>query len=63
MFITLEDETGQVNVIIHRQLVDREQKTLLQARLLGVIGTWQTNAEVHHLLAGRLVDESQRLSL
>ncbi len=63
MFITLEDETGQVNVIIHRQLVEREQQTLLQASLLGVIGTWQTNGEVHHLLAGRLIDESQRLNL
>ena len=61
MFLTLEDETGQVNVVIQPTLVDRERHTLLRAVLLGVIGTWQTDGEIHHLLAGRLIDETSRL--
>jgi error-prone DNA polymerase len=61
MFVTLEDETGHTNVIIHPQLIERERLTLLRATLLGVIGTWQTDGNVHHLLAGRLVDESPRI--
>lgn len=61
MFLTLEDETGQINVVIQPRLVERERHTLLRAVLLGVIGTWQTNGEIHHLLAGRLIDETVRL--
>lgn len=61
MFVTLEDEAGQINVIVHPALVDRERYVLLHAVLLGVIGTWQTQGQVHHLLAGRLIDETPRL--
>lgn len=61
MFLTLEDETGQVNVIVQPSLIERERHTLLRAVLLGVIGTWQTDGQVQHLLAGRLIDETKRL--
>ncbi len=61
MFLTLEDETGHVNVILYPALVEREKQTLLHARLLGVVGTWQIKDQTYHLLAGRLIDESARL--
>ncbi len=61
MFVTLEDEAGWLNVIVHPGLVEREKTVLLQAVLLGVIGTWQTDGNTHHLLAGRLVDETAQL--
>ncbi|UOD49389.1 error-prone DNA polymerase [Orrella daihaiensis] len=61
MFVTLEDEAGQINVIIQPHLIERERSVLLHAVLLGVIGTWQTDGHVHHLLAGRLMDETSRL--
>ena len=61
MFLTLEDETGNVNVILYPALVEREKQTLLHARLLGVVGTWQARDSTYHLLAGRLIDESARL--
>ena len=61
MFLTLEDETGNVNVILYPALVEREKQTLLHARLLGVIGTWQAKDGTCHLLAGRVIDESARL--
>ncbi|MCD8564362.1 MAG: error-prone DNA polymerase [Burkholderiaceae bacterium] len=62
MFVTLEDEAGQVNVIVQPHLVERAKDALLHALLLGVVGTWQTDGNVHHLLAGRLLDESKRLA-
>lgn len=62
MFLTLEDDSGQINVVIQQALVDRERHTLLSAVMLGVVGTWQTDGTVHHLLAGRLQDESAMLA-
>jgi error-prone DNA polymerase len=56
MFVTLEDETGPVNVIVWPALIDRYRKELLGAHLLGVYGLWQCESGVHHLVAKRLVD-------
>ncbi|WP_028311085.1 error-prone DNA polymerase [Derxia gummosa] len=61
MFVTLEDETGPVNVIVRPDLVERQRDELLTARLLGVIGTWQCDGEVKHLVAGRVEDLSALL--
>lgn len=56
VFVTLEDETGQVNVIVWPGLVERQRRELVGAPLLGVYGTWQSHQGVRHLLAKRLVD-------
>ncbi|MBN9474163.1 MAG: error-prone DNA polymerase [Bordetella sp. SCN 67-23] len=56
VFVTLEDETGQVNVIVWPGLVERQRRELVGAPLLGVYGTWQSHQNVRHLLAKRLVD-------
>ncbi len=56
LFITLEDETGQVNVIVWPSLVEKFRKEALGAALLGVYGVWQREGEVRHLVANRLVD-------
>jgi len=61
MFVTLEDETGFANVIVHRALAERQRRELLGARLLGVYGVLQREGEVVHLLAKRLVDHSALL--
>ncbi len=61
MFVTLEDESGVVNVIIWPALVEQQRRELLQASLLGVYGIWQTENNVHHLIAKRLVDLSPLL--
>ena len=66
VFVTLEDETGQVNVIVWPQLVEMQRKELLGATLLGVYGIWQCEQSVRNLVAKRLVDLSPllgRLSL
>jgi len=56
VFVTIEDETGTVNVIVWRDLGDRQRREMLSARLLGVYGKVEREGEVVHLLAGRLVD-------
>ncbi len=61
VFVTLEDETGTVNVIVWPGAADAQRLPLLRARLLGVHGRWQREGEVAHLVAGRLVDLSPLL--
>ena len=61
MFVTIEDESGVVNVIIWPALVEQQRRELLQASLLGVYGIWQTENNVHHLIAKRLLDVSPLL--
>jgi error-prone DNA polymerase len=56
VFVTLEDESGSVQVIVWKALRERQRRTLLQARLLAVHGTWQRQGEVCHLIAGYLED-------
>jgi len=61
MFVTIEDETGLVNVIVWPALVDRFRRELLASRLLGVYGVWQCEGQVRHLVAKRLVDMTHLL--
>jgi error-prone DNA polymerase len=56
VFVTIEDETGATNVIVWRDLGDRQRRELLGARLLGVYGKVEREGDVVHVLAGRLVD-------
>ena len=56
VFVTLEDETGLANIVVHPQLVDRQRRELLGARLLGVYGQLQKEGAMVHLVASRLVD-------
>ncbi len=58
MFMTLEDESGTVNVILWPDLVERQRRDVLGAPLLGVYGVWQSEKNVRHLVAKRLVDMS-----
>jgi error-prone DNA polymerase len=55
-FLTLEDETGQINVVVWRDLAERQRRELLGARLLAVYGVLERQGEVAHLIAGRLKD-------
>jgi error-prone DNA polymerase len=56
VFVTLEDETGTVNVIVWPALKERQRRELVHARLLAVYGVWQREGEVRHLVAHRLRD-------
>jgi error-prone DNA polymerase len=61
LFVTLEDETGNVNVIVWPSLVEQYRREVLGASLLGVYGVWQRQGQVRHLVAKRLVDLSDML--
>ena len=61
VFVTLEDETGCVNVIVWRDLLGRQRRELLGARLLGVAGVLEREGRVVHLIARRLEDHSRLL--
>jgi error-prone DNA polymerase len=61
LFLTIEDETGNINVIVWPQLVEQQRREVLNASLLGVYGVWQREGEVRHLVAKRLVDMSHLL--
>jgi len=61
VFVTLEDETGFVNVVVWRRLVERQRRELLGSRLLGVEGRLERQGEVVHLIASRLIDHSAML--
>ncbi len=57
-FLTLEDETGQTNVVVWKDLAERARRALVGARLLLVHGTLEREGEVRHVIADRLADHS-----
>jgi len=57
-FVTLEDETGNINVIVWRDTARCQRRPLLNARLLQVRGTLERQEGVIHVIAGRLDDLS-----
>ena len=61
VFVTLEDETGTVNVIVWPDLADSQRKELQGSKLMGVNGTWQSQEGVRHLVAQHLIDMSPML--
>jgi error-prone DNA polymerase len=61
VFVTLEDETGTINVVVWARLVDRQRRELLGSSLLGVHGIVERKGDIVHLVAGRLVDHSHLL--
>lgn len=56
IFVSLEDETGVVQVICWRHIRERQRRELLQSRLLAVYGTWQREGGVCNVIAGKLED-------
>ena len=61
VFLTLEDETGALNVIVWPQVAETQRRALLASTLLTVYGIWQREGEVRHLVARQLVDHSALL--
>jgi error-prone DNA polymerase len=61
-FVTLEDETGFVNVVIWPAVTARQPRLVREASLLGVAGTLQISEDVVHVIAADLVDLSAWLA-
>jgi error-prone DNA polymerase len=52
ILVSLEDETGTVQVFCWRCARERQRAALLQARMLAVYGTWERESEAGNLPAG-----------
>ena len=61
IFVTLEDETGMINVVVWNRVAETQRRALLGSKLLAVHGVIEREGEVVHLVAGRLVDHSHLL--
>jgi error-prone DNA polymerase len=60
-FVTIEDETGSVNVVVWRALAERQHRVLVEAAVMGVDGKFEAHEGVYHLIAERLHDYSTLL--
>jgi len=60
-FVTLEDESGCINLIVWKKIADEQRGVLLHARLMGVDGELQIEGKVIHVIARRLIDHSALL--
>jgi error-prone DNA polymerase len=56
VFVTLEDETGCVNLVVWQQVAARQRQPLLAARLLAARGRVQRQGDVLHVVVARLAD-------
>jgi error-prone DNA polymerase len=60
-FVTMEDETGYVNLIVWNSVAVEQRAPLLESRLLEVRGKLQREGDVQHVIAQRLTDLSALL--
>ena len=61
IFVSLEDETGVINVIVWSHVIEAQRRPLLSASLLTVHGVWQKQGEVRNVVAQHLFDHSRLL--
>ena len=55
-FVTLEDEAGQINLVVWQATARAQRKALLGSRILQVDGILEREGELIHVIAGRLTD-------
>lgn len=61
IFVTMEDETGYVNLIVWNSVAVAQRAALLESRLLEVRGKLQREGKVQHVIAQRLTNLSALL--
>jgi error-prone DNA polymerase len=61
MFVTLEDETGYLNLVVWQRVAHEQRRPLLGASLLGVRGVVQREGEVLHIVVRECIDHSALL--
>jgi len=60
-FVTMEDETGYVNLIVWNRVAIEQRAALLESRLLEVHGKLQREGDVQHVIVQRLTNLSSLL--
>ena len=58
VFITLEDETGSMNIVVWSSLMARYRRIIMNARLMAVYGKVQREGDVIHVVAHELIDRT-----
>ncbi|RMD49690.1 MAG: hypothetical protein D6832_01230, partial [Alphaproteobacteria bacterium] len=61
VFVTLEDETGVVNVVVWAKVFERFRRAVIAARLMRVTGRLERQSGVSHVIAERIEDISPLL--
>ncbi len=61
VFLTLEDETGNINVVVWKDVQQRFRQALLAAKLLLVKGVLECQHGVIHVIAGELQDHTHTM--
>ena len=61
IFVTLEDETGVVNIIVWRKIYEQFRRAVIAGRLLRVTGRLQRENNVIHIIAEQIEDISPLL--
>jgi error-prone DNA polymerase len=63
VFMTIEDETGQANIIVWPKLLERQRAEIIGARFVAIAGRLQKESGVIHVVAERVDDLSADLRL
>jgi error-prone DNA polymerase len=58
-FVTLEDETGHINLVVWLQVAERQRRVFLESRLLEVRGKLQRQNDVLHVIVTGMRDRSR----
>ena len=61
LFLTLEDETGNSNIVVWKRTQQQFRQALMSSQLLLVNGTVETKNNVTHVIAGALYDYTSEL--
>jgi len=61
LFLTLEDETNNINVVIWTRILEKYRAAIVQGRLLKIKGVMERKDSVIHVIAGHVEDLSQYL--
>jgi error-prone DNA polymerase len=61
VFLTVEDETGNSNVVVWTSVLERHRAALLQGRLIKIKGVVEREGEVIHVVAGHVEDATHLL--
>ena len=62
VFLTLEDETGNCNIVVWQNVQKNCRQALLKSQLLMVKGVVETDGSVVHVIAQELTDCSELLA-
>lgn len=60
-FFTLEDDTGNINVVVWQATARAQKQAYLTAKILMVKGILEREGDVTHVIAGRLIDMTDKL--